>query len=62
MINFLLCTILPTGAPKVYQIHKWQCTLYSVLVEMKDVDNVIYNNFEYHEQLLKMYRFLTRSL
>ena len=34
----------------------------SVLIEMNDVNNVIYNNIDYHDQLLKMYRFLTRSV
>ena len=34
----------------------------SVLIEMNDVNNVIYNNFEYHDQLMKIHRFLTRSL
>ena len=29
-------------------------TLCNVLVEMNDVNNVIYNNFEIHEQLLNI--------
>ena len=32
------------------------------MVEIIDVNNVIYNKFEYHDQFLKMHRFLTRSL
>ena len=34
----------------------------SVLIEMNDINNVIYNNFEYHDQLPKMHCFLSRSL
>ena len=37
-------------------------TVRSVLFEMNDVNNVIYNNFEYDDQLPKMHRFLSRSL
>ena len=72
MINFLFCTVLPLGASKVDQTRKFDdflnliqlfpMTPYSVLIEMNDVNNVIYNNFEYHDQLLNMQRFLTRSL
>ena len=72
MINFLFCTVLPPGASKVDQTHKFDdflnltqlfpMTPYSVLVEMNDVNNVIYNNFVSHDQLLKMHSFLTRSL
>ena len=72
MMNFLLCTVLFPGASKVYLTHKFDnflnliqlfpMTLYSVLVEMNDVNNVIYHNFEYHDQLLKMHRFITRNL
>ena len=34
----------------------------SVLIEINDIINVIYKNFVIHDQLLKMHRFLTRSL
>ena len=33
----------------------------SVLIKKNDDNNVIYNNFEYHEQLLKMHCFLSKS-
>ena len=72
MINFKFCTILPTGASKVVQthifhdfldltqfFHIWQN---SVFIEVIDVNNVIYINFKYHDQLLKMRRFLNMSL
>ena len=72
MINFLLCTVLLPGTSKVDQTHKFDDILDltqffhmwpdSVLIEMNDVNNVIYNNFEYHDQLLKMHRFLSTSL
>ena len=64
MINFLFYTVLPPGASKVDQTHKFDdflnvinlfsITLYSVLVGMNNVENVIYSNFEYDNQLLKM--------
>ena len=72
MIHFLFCTVLPPGASKVHKTHKFNdflnliqlfpMTPYSVLIEMNDVNNVIHNNFEYNDYLLKMHRFLTRSL
>ena len=72
MINFLFRTVLPPGASKVDQTRKFDVfsnltqifsmTPYRVLVGMNDVNNVIYNNFVSHDQLLKMHRFLTRSL
>ena len=34
----------------------------SVLIAMNDVNNVIYNNFDYQDQLLKMYSFLIRNV
>ena len=37
-------------------------TPYSVMIEINDVNNVINNNFDNHDQLPKMHRFLTRSL
>jgi len=71
-MNFLFCTVLPPGASKVDQTHKFYdflnliqlftMTPLSVLVGLNDVNNVIYNNFEYHDQLLKMHHFLTRRL
>ena len=72
MINFLCCTILPPLAYKVDQTHKFDHFLDhtqffqiwpdSVLIRMNDVNNVIHNNFEYHEQLSKVHSFLSRSL
>ena len=72
MINFLLCTVLPPWASEVDEIHKFydfsdlkqffQIWLDSVLIEMNDANNVIYNNFEYIDQFLKMHRFFSRSL
>ena len=34
----------------------------SGLIEMNDVNNVIYNNFKWHNQLQKINHFLSRSL
>ena len=72
MIYFLFCTVFPPGASKVDQTHKFDDLLnltqlflmkpYSVLVGMNNVNNIIYNNFVFHDQLLNMHRFLTRSL
>ena len=72
MINFLLCTVLPPGASEVDQTHKFDDFLDltpffqiwpdSVLNEMNDVNNVIYNNFKKHYQLPKMHRILSKSL
>ena len=72
MINFLFCTVLPREASKVNQTHKFDdflnliqlfpMTQYSVLIEINNVNNVIYNNFVTHDQLPKMHCFLTRSL
>ena len=72
MINFLFCTVLSSGAFKLDQTHKFydfldltqffQIWPDSVLIELNDVNNVNKNNFEYNDQLLKMHRFLTRSL
>ena len=36
-------------------------TPYSVSIEIEVVRNHVINNFEYHDQLLNMHRFLTRS-
>ena len=72
MKNFLFFNILPPGASKVDHTCKFDdflnltqifsMTPYSVLVRMNDVDNVIYNYFVSHDQLLKIHCFLTRSL
>ena len=72
MINFIFCTVLPMGASKVYQTRKFvdfqnliQLFLikaYSVLIEIEVVRSYVINNFDYHDQLLNMHRFLTRSL
>ena len=71
MIYFLFCTVLPPAASKADQTHIcddflnltqfFQILLFSVLIEMNDVNNVIYN-FELYNQLLRIHRFLTRSL
>ena len=55
MINFLFCTVLPPGASKVDQTYKFDYFLDltqffhiwpdSALIEMKVVNNIIYNNF-----------------
>ena len=57
-MNILFYTVLPPGASKFDQTYKFDdflnliplipMTSYSVLVEMNDVNNVLYNNFEYH--------------
>ena len=72
MMNFLFCTVLPPGASKVCQTHKFDdffnlmylfpMTPYSVVIEMNDVNSVIYNYFEYHYQLPKMHCFLSGRL
>ena len=72
MINFLFSTVLSPGASKVYQTRKFDDFLdltqffhiwpNSVLIEMINVNNVIHNNFEYHDQHLDMHYFLTRTL
>ena len=69
MINFLLCTVLPPGPSEVDQTNKFDdlTQLYkiwphSVLIEMNDVNNVIFNNFKQHDQLPTMQHFLSRSL
>ena len=59
MKNFLFCTVHPPGASKVDQNRKFDdfldltqlfsMTPYIVLVRMKDVNNVIYNNFVAHD-------------
>ena len=61
MINFLFCTVLPLGASKVDQTHKFDdflnliqlfsMTPYSVLIEIKVVRNYVINNFKLHDQL-----------
>ena len=67
LINFLFCIVLPPVAPKfiyfldlIYTIQFFQIWPDSILIEMTDVNNDIYNNFEYHNQFSKLYRFLCR--
>ena len=72
MINFIFCTVLPMGASKVDQTHKFDdfknlmqlflMTPYSVSIGIEVVRNYVINNFEFNDQLLNMHRFLTRSL
>ena len=72
MKNFLFCTVLHPGASKVDHTHKFDDFFYltqffqiksdSVWIGMNDVNNVIYYNFECHDQLLNMHTFLARSL
>ena len=72
MINFLLCTVLPPGASKVDQTHKFDdflnliqlfpITPYSVLVEIKVVRNYGMNNFKLHDILCRMHSFHSKSL
>ena len=72
MKNFLLCTVFPPGASKVDLTHKFvdfsdftqffQMWPDSVLIDLNDVNNVIYINFKNHDQLLKVHRFLSRIL
>ena len=59
MINFLFCTVLPLGASKVDQTHKFDdflnliqlflMTPYRVLIEIEVVRNYIMNNFKLHD-------------
>ena len=68
MINFLFWTVLTSEASKVDPTHKFDDFLDHtqffhiwpdrVLIEMNSAHNVIYN-FEYHDHLLNMHRFLT---
>ena len=61
MTNFLICTVLPSGASRVDQTHKFDdflnlihlfpITPYSVLVEIKVVRNYVMNNFKLHDKL-----------
>ena len=70
--KFLLCTVFPPGASQGDQTRKlddflyltqlFSITPYNVLVGMNNVNNVICNNFVFHDQLQNMHRFLTRSL
>ena len=72
MINFLFSTVLPPGASKVDQTHKFNNFLNltqffqiwsdSVLIEINDVENDNINNFEHHDQLPRVHCFLSRSL
>ena len=72
MINFIFRIVLPTGASKVVQTHKFvdfldvtqffQIWPDSVLIEMNDVKNNNINNFEHRYQLPKVHGFLSRSL
>ena len=55
MINILSCTVFPPGATEVDQTHKFDDFLDltqffqiwpdNILIEMNDVNRVIYNNF-----------------
>ena len=59
MMNFLFCTVLPQGASKVDQtnifddflnlIQLFPMTPYSVLFEIKVVQNYVINKFELHD-------------
>ena len=59
MINFLFCTVLPMGASKVDQTHKFYdfknliqlflMTPHSVLIEIEVVRNYVINNFDQHD-------------
>ena len=72
MINFLFCTVLLPGASKVDRTRKFDDFLDltpffqiwpdSVLIEMNDVNNVIYNNFELHDELSRIHSFHSKSL
>ena len=63
--------VLELSMTKVEQTHKFYDFLNltqffqiwpdSVLIEINDVNNFIYNYFEYHDQHLKMYHFHIRS-
>ena len=65
MMNFLFCTVLPPGASKVDQTHKFDdflnliqlfpITPYSVLVEITVVRNYVMNNFKLHDKALSPY-------
>ena len=72
MINFLFCTVLPLGASKVDQTHKFDdflnmiqlflMTAYRVLVEIKVVRSYVVNNFEPNNQLSRLDSFHSKSL
>ena len=54
------------GASKVDQTHKFDdfldLTQFFQICERDYVNDVIYNNFKEHDQLMKMHSFLFRSL
>ena len=72
MINFVSCTVLPPGASKLYQTHKFDNFLDliqffqiwpdSVLIGMNDVKNNVMNNFELDDQLSRIHSFHFKSL
>ena len=65
MINFIICTVFPLGTSKFDDIldliQFFQIGPESVLIEVNGDNNVIYNNFEYDDQLPKNSSFLSRS-
>ena len=72
MINFLICTVLPSGTSIVDQTHKFDdflnliqlfpITPYSVLVRIKVVRNYVMNNFKLYDKLSRMHSFHSKSL
>ena len=72
MIIFLFCTVLPPGASKVDQTHKFddfldltqffQIRHESVLIGINYVEIDVINNFELHDELSRIHSFHSRSL
>ena len=72
MINFLFCTVLPPGASKVDQTHKFddfldltqffQIRQESVLIKINYVKIDVINNFELHDELSRIHSFHSKSL
>ena len=72
MISILYCIVLPPGASKVDQTHKFDDLLQpiqlfpmspcSVLIEIKVVRNYVINNFKLNDQLSRIYSFHSKSL
>ena len=64
MINFLFHIFLPPGASKFFFLdltQYFQVWPKNVSIEMNSVNNVIYKNFQYNDQLSKIHCFLSRS-
>ena len=69
MKNFIFCAVLPTGASKVVQTHKFDNFLDliqflpdSVLIEIKVISNDNMNNFKIGNKLSRIHSFHSKRL